>query len=187
MRTTKFAAVALAAASLILFLTLAPSPAAAAKQGSRSLGLYGIGLGAGLVNPEQGSSAIGFLGRLDVGDLGNAMSIHPGVEYWRKSNEVLGIQTTRRDLTTGIDLQYPLARGDVRPYIGAGTALHFIRSTVKQGGVTTADTATRIGADVLGGLAFQRSGSTEWFAEAKYRFVKDQNAFKLFAGMNLRF
>ncbi|MGE5175644.1 MAG: hypothetical protein ACM3JJ_04640 [Hyphomicrobiales bacterium] len=187
MRTTIHAAVALAAASLTLAIFLVPSPVAAAERGTRSLGLYGIGLGAGLVDPEQGSSTLGVLGRLDIGDLGAAMSMHPTVEYWRKSNEVLGIKTTRRDVTAGLDLHYPLSRGEVRPYLGAGPALHFVRSTVEQGGVTAVDTATRIGADVLGGFALQRTRSTAWFLEAKYRFVKDQSAFKLFAGLNLGF
>lgn len=163
----------------------AAQPDIEARDDIRRLGFYAFSVGVGLVNPESGSTSAAVMTRLDIGDLTNRVSVHPALEYWKKTSEALDTRVVNRDLTVAGDVRYTIGDGKAAPYVGAGPALHFVRSEVTSAGAETEDTDTKVGFGVFGGLRFRNLETFSWFAEAKYRWAEDLDSFRAFGGVTL--
>lgn len=175
-------------AALCCLLVGAPSaaqPEIEARDDARRLGFYAFSIGAGLVNPETGSSSAAVMTGVDIGDIAKRLSVHPALEYWKKTSEALDTKVVNRDLTVAADVRYTIGRGSAAPYLGAGPALHFVRSEATSSGIETEDTDTKVGFGILGGLRLRNQKTFSWFAEAKYRFAEDLDSFRAFGGVTL--
>lgn len=144
---------------------------------------YGLELGLGVVKPQDEDAALGWLARVNMGEVTPNIYLVPGVEYWAKSSSALGTKVSLHDLTVGAEVRYPFGNADLKFYAGAGAAMHFVSSKVESGTTETSDSKSRFGADLLGGVQLQASKTVGWFGEAKYRFVKDFGSLRFFGGL----
>lgn len=118
------------------------------------------------------------------------IELMPAVEYWRNANslEPFGIRTTRKDATLAADVRY-LSRGTgMKPYVGAGYALHFLSSTVDAptlGLNNESHALVKGGFSATGGLAFPLTQRFENFIELKYHHVPSYRQLKLNWGLSI--
>jgi len=160
------------------------TPTPDATQQSRPFpDFYALELGLGLVKPQDDDAALGWIARVDLGEVTPNIYFLPGVEYWSNSSTAFGTKVSVHDLTLGGEVRYPFGGTDTRLYVGAGAAVHFLSSKVESGGSETSESRTRLGGDLLAGVQLQASKTVGWFGEAKYRFVSDFGSLRLFGGL----
>lgn len=177
----------------LLCAALAPTPAASATA------LAGLDVMTSTVMQEGQSSFSGIALRMRIASprLIQGIELMPTVEYWRNSNyiepfgiiEPYGIHTTRKDATLGADARYAFRSTGMRPYLGAGFALHFLASTVDAPSLglnNESQALVKGGLSVLGGLAFPLSSRFENFVELKYHYVPDYRQIKLNWGLSVK-
>src|SRR5262245_2997983 len=112
--------------------SIAPhADAAAASSQQSGLGLQGIGVRLGVVDPEDASSTVLFGAHVDCGQIVPHLHLIPEFEYW--SVGVAGYDTS--DLGFGLNaaLDFPLQNSVVTPYIEGGLGLHFFSFDVPVG------------------------------------------------------
>ena len=118
------------------------------------------------------------------------IELMPTVEYWRNANslEPFGIRTTRKDATLGADIRYGFRSTGMKPYLGAGYALHFLSSTVDAPSLglnNESHALVKGGFSAMGGLAFPLSPRFENFIELKYHHVPSYRQLKLNWGLTV--
>jgi len=95
-------------------------------------GVNGIGFSIGVVDVDNvESSSIGFGVFADLGLPTMPFSIQPYVDYWSNSEDVTGIgEISARDIAVGAKglFNFPLANPVVKPFIGAGLGMHFLKA-----------------------------------------------------------
>lgn len=169
----------------LLCATLAPTASAT--------GLAGVDVMTSTVMQEGQSSFSGIALRMRIASprLIQGIELMPTVEYWRNANSVepFGIHTTRKDATLGADARYAFRSTGMRPYVGAGFALHFLSSSVDAPSLglnNESHALVKGGLSALGGLAFPLSGRFENFVELKYHYVPDYRQIKLNWGLSVK-
>lgn len=172
---------------LAVLLCAALAPAASATI------LAGVDIMTSTVMQEQQSSFSGLALRMRITSprLIEGIELLPTVEYWRNSNNVepFGIHTTRKDATLGADARYLFRSTGMRPYLGAGFALHFLSSAVDAPSLglnNESHALVKGGLSVLGGLAFPLAGRLENFVELKYHYLPDYRQIKLNWGLSVK-
>ena len=120
----------------------------------------------------------------------NGIEFMPAVEYWRNANslEPFGIRTTRKDATLAADVRYLFRGTGMKPYVGAGYALHFLSSTVDAPSLGLNNESHALmkgGFSAMGGLAFPLTHRFENFIELKYHHVPDYRQLKLNWGLSI--
>ena len=170
-------------------LTLLPSLGSAQTQ----VGLRGAGLSFGVVEPENIDAAFGFGALVDLGNIARDVRLEAHADYWWKSEEAFGTETSIRDLSVGARSKYVfrLTNPRLRPFAGAGLGVHFVDAEVyvpEQDlgafvipAMIVEERDTKIGLDLGGGLAYALSGRASLMSELWYTFVSDVNQ------LNLRF
>jgi len=176
-------------AALALLLALSFAPAAHAQstttthEPDRSFGFRGIGVRAGLVDPEGASSTITYGAHVDLGEFVPNLRITPFAEYWS-----VGVNNADRSdflLATNVDWKFPLVGPKVTPYAGAGLGLHFLKANYPA--PLADDSKTRFGLHVQGGLVDEVMPNFDIFGELRFTFVDQADNFKLLGGFTYNF
>jgi opacity protein-like surface antigen len=116
----------------------------------------------------------------------------PTVEYWRNTSSIQafgGIKTTRKDATLGADARYMFRSTGIRPYLGAGFALHFLSSAVDAPSLginDQSDALVKGGLAALAGASFALSERFDNFVELKYHHVTQYRQLKLNWGLTYK-
>ena len=184
---------------LALFLfCIAPSQSALAKAAKASLGLNGLGVEAGLVDPEAAGSTLGFGAFADLGTLTPDIRLSSHLGYWSKSENDFGAEASIRDISLGARAKYMfhVASPKLQPYVGAGLGLHFLHTKVvvpdmDMGGgfiipgFTAEDSATKLGLDLGGGALRPLNPKTDLFVDLWYTLA-DIDQLSMKAGVSFR-
>ena len=144
---------------------------------------------------QEGQSAITGLAlraRLGSDDLPVHVTIMPTLEYWRDTAHLqdFNIRSTQKDLALGVDARYDLSLGSWRPYMGAGVATHFIKTSFSAPDIGIAPSEqghTKVGPNALIGLQLAPLGFLQSFIEAKYAYVPPFRQFKFDWGLGVNF
>jgi hypothetical protein len=179
--------------SLILALILCVlCPASALCQAD--LGLRGVGLGIGLVDPDNVDATFGFGLLADLGRLSEPIQLEANLSYWSKSEGMSGFgEASVRDISFGGRCKYyfPTESSSLRPFAGAGLGLHFFKAKASipdldiggfiVPGTTIEDSSVKLGLDLGGGLATPINEKADVIGELWYSLVSDidQLSFRL--------
>src|SRR6266849_6789774 len=111
---------------------IASSQNALAKTAKASLGLTGLGVEAGMVDPESAGSTIGFGAFADLGNITPDIKLSSDLGFWSKSQNDFGSEASIRDISVAARAKYMFHVNSpkLRPYAGAGLGLHFFHSKV---------------------------------------------------------
>ena len=167
----------------------------ASRSTSRSdFGLKGLGVAVGYVSPENldGTFSIGAFANL--GMITPNIGLEPRLDYWGWSRSEFGVDAKVHDVALGARGKYffDLKNSTIRPFAGAGMALHFVGEQVvipPQGGfpaTTASDSQTKFGVDLGGGITTPAGPRADFNAEAWYGIVSDVSQFSLRAGMSFK-
>lgn len=187
----------IAFAILLLSCTIATTSAFA----QTDIGLKGVGVGIGLVGPENVDATIGVGLIVDLGSFAPNFLWEAHLDYWSETENVIGGgRATARDAAIGSRTRYmfPVANSRVEPFVGAGLALHFVRSEFYMpaqsiGGVIFipeqdfSNTDTKLGLDMGGGLITAINESTDFIGELWYGIVDDVNQISFKVGVIVKF
>ena len=178
---------AMLACALILALSVSVASAQA------NLGFKGIGVRAGMVDPENLDATLAFGIFTDLGTFHPSVSFETYVSYWSWSEDVAGLaEVSFRDVVIGAKTEYMFNVSTIRPFIGAGLSVHILKSEMAIGipGVFSFDasaTDTKLGVDVGGGLRANASDRIDIIGEAWYGFVSNINQLGVTAGVLFKF
>ncbi len=142
--------------AFLAILALAGLAAAVVPRPACALGSAGVGFKAGLVSPDNGdaTAAIGANWVFKQGGLG--LRLTPEFMYWQ-NNPVT-------DYNFNLNALLPLPfSGSVKPYLGAGAAMHNYRIDVPG-----ADDDTDWGLNIIGGFDFTSTSQFNFFAEGRF-------------------
>lgn len=163
-----------------------PTPATANAATAPAGGLRGVDvIMSTVMTPHQSSFAgLALRARLQSARIIPQIEFMPSLEYWRNTSEVpsYDITATRKDATLSFDTRYNFVTRGMRPYLGAGWALHFMSSTVDAPslGIHNADDSlTKGNLAALGGIAFPMNDRIDNIIELKYHFLSDLRQFKI--------
>jgi hypothetical protein len=142
----------------------------------------------------EGQSSVGGFGArvyLLTDLLGPNTAIVPYLEHWGDSDRFpeFGIdKASQRDWSLGADARYRFEIGKSwRPYAGGGLSMHFLRSTIERAGQPEiADSASRIGLSVLGGIDLPSVSRIQSSVEVGYQLVSGFNQFKIYWGFGVK-
>jgi opacity protein-like surface antigen len=157
------------------------------------LGFKRMGAAVGYVSPENldGTFSLGVFA--DMGTITPAISLEPRLDFWSQSEQAFGAEASIRDIALGARGKYhfPTSNPDVRPFAGAGLALHFLNSEVSitvPGFPTISDSqsSTKLGFDFGGGVATSLSPRADLTGELWYGLVSDASQFSLRVGLSFK-
>jgi hypothetical protein len=177
---------------IVLLLAVAACVLAASTASAQSdLGMKGLGAAIGFVSPENGDGTFTIGVLADHGTLAPQIGLESHIDYWGNSDSSFGVEAKLSDIAVGARGKYyfPVANPSLRPFAGAGLALHFIHAEVTvpaQFGfpaMTAEDSSTKLGLDLGGGLATDLSPRTDFLAEMWFGIVEDVSTFSLRAGL----
>lgn len=173
---------------LALALGLTAAPAAMAQS---NLGLKNVGIAVGFVSPENLDATFSFGGFADWGTIAPSIGLETRLDYWSWSETNLGFETKVSDITAGARGKYyfQTANPKVRPFAGAGLALHFMNLEVTDTttpSTSVSDGQTKLGLDLGGGISTPMNARTDFLAEAWYGVVSDFSQFSLRAGLSYK-
>lgn len=176
----------------VLYLALALGLLSAQQAMAQSnIGLHAVGVNAAFVNPENLDGAFGFGVFADLGQIAPKLGLEPTVEFWSKTNNEFGVESTLRDISVGMRGKYyfDVANPKVRPFAGAGLGMHFLHAEMSAnipgfGNVSATGDDTKLGVDVGGGISTALNPKNDFRAEAWYGIVSDVNQFALRVGVS---
>lgn len=185
-----------AALTALAFCTLFAADASA----QASLSLRGIGLKAGVVNPEDLDSALGVGLIFDLGTIHPHVAFETYTGYWSQTEEAYGVEFGVRDVSFGAKAKYmfTISNPTVQPYAGGGLGLHvmnahadiapvYFGSTLVFPGSSESDTEVKVGLDLGGGLRIDRGSQFSFFGEGWFSIVSDFSQFSLMVGAEYMF
>jgi len=158
-----------------------------------SLSVPAAALAAGAITSVEGMTSTIFQhGQSSFSGIGLRVQVHPTqliqnvtlmptLEYWRNTSNIssFGIESTRKDATMGVDARYDFPHQGLRPYVGAGIALHFLSNRVDAPSL-----GLKGGLSLLGGVTFGIAGKLSNLIELKYHHVPDQSQLKINWGLS---
>ncbi|MDH4037728.1 MAG: outer membrane beta-barrel protein [Candidatus Krumholzibacteria bacterium] len=159
-----------------------------------NLALRGIGLKAGVVNPEDISSTLGFGLVADLGTVHPNVALESYAGYWSQTESEFGAEVGVKDFSFGSKAKYMFTTSNpsMQPFAGAGLGLHIVNAHVDVpgfsfGGITypgtsASDTEVRLGLDLGGGLRIDRGSQFAFLGEAWYSAVSDVSQFSVMVG-----
>ena len=147
-----------------------------------------LGLGVGLVKPSDVDSTFWVTAnyRFRVGD---RLWLEPEAGYWKKGDDVPGVEVSVEDLNFGLNAILAMPSGGLEPWVGAGLGVHLVKGVI---GLDDTDfdldeTETKLGIHLLGGLDFGLTDSFDLFAALRYDIVSDLSQFKAYGGLRYKF
>lgn len=174
---------AVIALSMALFLAPAARAQTTTPKADQSFGFRGIGVRAGLVDPEGASSTITYGAHIDLGEFVPNLRITPFAEYW--SVGVSGADNSDFLVATDVDWQFPLVGPNVTPYVGGGLGLHFLQAD--RPAPFSDYSNTRLGLHAEGGVRDEVMPNFSLFGELRFTFVDQADNFKLLGGFTYHF
>lgn len=177
----------------VLVLTLALSALAAPSAMAQSdLGFKRLGVAVGFVSPENLNGTFSVGAFADHGTVAPHIGLESRIDYWGGSESSFGAETSVRDIAIGArgKYQFEVSGSKIRPFAGAGLALHFVHAKVTippQFGLpamTAEDSSTKLGLDLGGGMASAIGPRTDLLAEVWYGIVSDVGQFSLRVGLS---
>lgn len=177
---------------LLLLATLAIAAPAANAQSN--IGLKRLGAAIGFVDPENLGTTFSLGVFADHGTLTPHISLESRLDYWSQSDQFLGTKTSVRDITLGGRAKYTFetANPKLRPFLGAGLGLHFLKAEVNVPpqfglpGSTAGASSTKLGLDLGGGVATPLNEKTDLLGETWFGIVDGANSFTLRAGLSYK-
>lgn len=163
-----------------------------------NLGFKGVGVRAGMVDPENLDATLVFGIFTDMGTFHPKVSFETYIDYWSWSENIAGLDMSYRDIALGAKTEYMFDVSPVvRPFAGAGLSLHFLKaemgmdfSSLGVPGVPTytmSDSETRLGFDIGGGIRANASEKIDFIGEVWYGLVSDINQLGVTAGLLFKF
>lgn len=174
----------------LAFIVLA-APVASAQS---NLGLKRIGPAFGFVSPENVDATVTFGAFADLGTIAPRIGLESHLDYWTHSENSFGVDAHIHDVTLGARGKYffETSNPKIRPFAGAGLALHFIGAEVAipaVGGApatSVSDSQTKLGLDLGGGIATPINPRADFLGEAWYGVVSDISQLSLRAGVSFK-
>ena len=162
-------------------------PAKAHRESNSGFGLTGLGVEAGLVDPEAASSTIGFGGFANLGNIARDIRLSSHLNYWSKSENTFGAEASVRDISVGARAKYMfhVSSPKLQPYVGTGFGLHFFHMKAGIPGFLVEDSVTKLGFDLGGGVLTPVSPKTDLFGDIWYT-VADIDQFSMKVGLAFR-
>jgi opacity protein-like surface antigen len=162
-----------------------------------NIGFKGIGGHLDYVDPENVDATIGFGALVDLGMITPEIGLEGNVDYWSKSYDILFASSKFRLISIGATGKYyfKLQNSPLRPFAGAGLALHLAKATVDYNAGynpyfgfagSTSASDTKIGIDLCGGTLYGLNEKLDLLGELRYRLVSDVNQLDLRAGVIYR-
>jgi opacity protein-like surface antigen len=150
-----------------------------------------IGATAAFVSPQDLDGTIGLGVFADLGQLAPNIGLEPNIEFWSKSDNQFGFESSIRDISVGMRGKYyfEVANPKLRPFAGAGLGLHFLHAETTAnipgfGTVNASGDDTKLGLDLGGGISTPINSKNDFHAEAWYGIVSDVNQFALRVGVS---
>jgi len=180
---------------ITLLLTLvALTVAAPAALAQSDLGLKRAGVAIGFVDPENLGTTFSLGIFADHGTVTPNISIESRLDYWGQSDQFLGTKTSVRDIALGARGKYHFETSNpkIRPFLGAGLGLHFLKAEVTIPlqfgfpGSTAEASSTKLGIDLGGGVATPLSPKTDLLGETWFGIVDGANSFSLRAALSYK-
>jgi len=176
---------------LTLALVAAIAPAAMAQS---DIGFKKLGVATGFVSPENLDGTFTFGAFADLGTITPNIGLEPRLDYWSWSQSAFGVEGKVHDVIFGTRAKYyfDIQKSKLRPFAGAGLALHFVgieATTPAMGGfpaMTVSDSQTKLGVDLGGGLLTPVSPRVDFLGEIWYGIVSDVSQFSLRAGLSMK-
>ncbi|HET9951831.1 MAG TPA: outer membrane beta-barrel protein [Candidatus Eisenbacteria bacterium] len=162
-------------------------------QSEAGLGIKGIGVRLGLVDPEDASSALMYGVHVDAGQLVKGVHLIPSVEYWNVGTDLGGYHADVNDLAIrlGVNFDFPLQGQRFTPYLGGAFGYHHVKSETNAplapGAADPNFSDDKFGFDVQGGARNQFTPNLSMFGELGYSFVSDASQLRLLGGLTYHF
>jgi hypothetical protein len=160
-----------------------------------NLALRGIGLKAGVVNPDNFSTTLGFALVADLGTIAPKVALESYAGYWSQTESDFGAEVGVKDYMFGGKAKYMFTTSNptLQPYAGAGLGLHIVNAHVDVPAVsfggstifpaqTLSDTNVKVGLDLGGGLRMDRGGQFAFLGEAWFTAVSDVSQLSVMVG-----
>jgi len=167
---------------------------AADASAEANLALRGIGVRAGVVNPEDVDATFGFSLVMDLGTIHPNWALETNAGFWSQSESFYGYEYGLNDFSFGSRVKYlfPVSNAILQPYAGAGLGLHIFNAhaetnavyyggTLLYPGQRVENTDLELGLDLGGGLFIDQGGSWAFTTDAWFT-VCDVSQFSLMAG-----
>lgn len=183
----------------ILVCFMAVSAMASTAIAAADVGLKGIGVRVGVVEPENLDTTVGFGFFMDLGTFHPNVAFETYVDYWSNSLDVEFMEMSFRDIAVGAKVEYMIstARPTIHPFIGGGLSVHVLRSEVTTPaldiggliipGFSLDASDTKVGLDLGGGLRAGVAEHVDIIGEAWYSFVPDFNQLIATGGIAYKF
>jgi hypothetical protein len=160
-----------------------------------NVALRGIGLKAGIVNPEDFDATLGAAIIFDLGTVHPNVALESYAGYWSQTEEAYGVEVGVRDFSLGAKGKYVFTTQNptVQPFVGGGLGLHvlnahaetapvYLGGTLLYPGTSSDDTELRVGLDLGGGIRIDRGSQFAFLADAWFSVVSDASHFSLMLG-----
>jgi hypothetical protein len=183
----------------LLVCFVAATAIASTAMAAADIGVKGVGVRAGVVDPENLDATVGFGFFVDLGTFHPNVAFETYVGYWSKSIDVGLAESSFRDIAVGAKGEYmfPLSNPTIRPFVGAGVSAHFLHgeasfSDMDLGGIVVpgmsfGSTETKVGLDLGGGLRAGVADRIDIIGEAWYNIVSDMNQLGITGGLLYKF
>ncbi|HXV13926.1 MAG TPA: outer membrane beta-barrel protein [Candidatus Krumholzibacteria bacterium] len=175
----------------VAFCTLMAADASA----QANFALRGIGLKAGVVNPEDLDTTLGLGLIFDLGTIHPDWAFESYAGYWSQTEEDFGGEFGVRDFSFGAKTKYMFKTSNpaVQPFAGGGLGLHVLSAhaeidpisvggTVIFPGSSVEETELRVGLDLGGGLRYDAGKQFAFLGEGWFSVVSDASHFSLMVG-----
>ncbi len=123
----------------------------------------------------------------DLGNITRDIRLAPHMNYWSKTEEFAGDETSVRDISLGARGQYMFhSSPKFQPYMGAGLGMHFVRAKVSSvsPAMSVSDNSTKLGLDLGGGFVTPLSQKTDFCLDMWYTACSDVGHISLKAGIS---
>lgn len=160
-----------------------------------AVGLRGIGLKAGLVEPEDFDMTVGVGLVFDLGYVHPNIALESYAGYWQQTEGFFGYEYGIRDFSFGAKGKYVFQTSNptIQPFLGTGLGFHVLNAHVETSpvylggtlyypGATASDTELQLGLDLGGGLRIDTGSRFAFIGEGWFSVVSDAANFSLMAG-----
>jgi hypothetical protein len=168
---------------------------AAGASAEANLALRGIGLKAGVVNPEDVDATLGAALIADLGTLHPNVALESYTGFWSQTENVYGGELGVRDFSFGANAKYMFTTSNpsLKPFLGGGLGLHIVTARAETDpvyfggsllypGYSADDTEVKVGLDLAGGLNIDQGGTFSFLGEGRYTIISDVAHFSMMFG-----
>lgn len=158
---------------------------AASASAESNLALRGIGLKAGVVDPEDVDLTLGLGLIFDLGTIHPKVALESYAGFWSQTEQVFGAEFGVRDFSFGAKAKYMFATSNpsVQPFVGSGLGFHVIRAHVETSpisfggtvlfeGSSIDQTELKLGLDIGGGVRIDTGSRFAFVGEGYYTITE---------------